>query len=36
MYTDTRKLLSDAKFYESYSRFDEEKGRYETWDDRLR
>lgn len=33
MYTDTRKLLSDAKFYESYSRFDEEKGRYETWDE---
>ena len=33
MYTDTRKLLSDAKFYESYSRFDDEKGRYETWDE---
>ena len=33
MYTDTRKLLSDAKFYESYSRFDDVKGRYETWDE---
>ncbi len=33
MYTDTRKLLSDAKFYESYSRYDEDKGRYETWDE---
>jgi ribonucleoside-diphosphate reductase alpha chain len=33
MYADTRKLLSDTKFYESYSRFDEDKGRYETWDE---
>ena len=33
MYTDTRKLLSDTKFYESYSRYDESKGRYETWDE---
>ena len=33
MYTDTRKLLSDAKFYESYSRYDEDRGRYETWDE---
>ena len=33
MYTDTRKLLSDAKFYESYSRFDDDKGRYETWNE---
>ena len=33
MYTDTRKLLSDAKFYESYSRYDESEGRYETWDE---
>ena len=33
MYADTRKLLSDTKFYESYSRFDEDRGRYETWDE---
>lgn len=33
MYADTRKLLSDAKFYESYSRFDESKGRYESWNE---
>ena len=33
MYTDTRKLLSDTKFYESYSRYDESKSRYETWDE---
>lgn len=33
MYTDTRKLLSDTKFYESYSRYDETKGRYETWNE---
>jgi ribonucleoside-diphosphate reductase alpha chain len=25
--------MSDAKFYESYARFDEEKQRYETWDE---
>ncbi len=30
---DTRQLLSDAKFYEAYSRYDEEKGRYETWEE---
>jgi len=30
---DTRQLLSEAKFYESYSRFSEEKFRYETWDE---
>jgi ribonucleoside-triphosphate reductase (thioredoxin) len=28
-----RNLMSDAKFYESYSRFDQEKGRYETWEE---
>ena len=27
------KLLSEAKFYESYSRWDVDKGRYETWDE---
>lgn len=32
-YTDYRSLLSDAKFYESYSRYDEKKGRYETWEE---
>jgi ribonucleoside-diphosphate reductase alpha chain len=30
-YKDTKKLLSDAKFYEGYARFIEEEGRYETW-----
>lgn len=29
----TRELMSEAKFYESYSRYDDEKGRYETWDE---
>lgn len=28
---DTRKLLSDTKFFEGYSRFDDDHGRYETW-----
>ena len=28
---DTRELLSNAKFFEGYSRFDVKKGRYETW-----
>jgi hypothetical protein len=28
---DTRKLLSDTKFFEGYSRYDETLGRYETW-----
>lgn len=32
-YKDFRGLLADAKFYESYSRFDSTKGRYETWDE---
>ena len=31
MYIDTKKFLSETKFYESYARFDEENGRYETW-----
>jgi len=30
---DTRKLLSQSKFYEGYSRWDEEHNRYETWDE---
>ena len=30
---DTRKFLSETKFYESYSRFKEEDGKYETWDE---
>ena len=29
--TDTSGLMSDAKFYESYARYNEELGRYETW-----
>jgi len=28
-----RNLMSDAKFYESYSRWDNSKGRYETWNE---
>lgn len=32
-YIDTKDMLSDAKFYESYARFDELTGRYETWDE---
>jgi ribonucleoside-diphosphate reductase alpha chain len=28
-----RDLMSDAKFYESYARYDEEKERYETWEE---
>lgn len=31
VYRDTKKLLSDAKFYEGYARFKEDEGRYETW-----
>ena len=30
-YVNTRSLMGDAKFYEAYSRFDDEKERYETW-----
>lgn len=29
----TKQLSSDAKFYESYSRYDETLGRYETWEE---
>jgi ribonucleoside-diphosphate reductase alpha chain len=32
-YVDAKQLLSDAKFYDSYSRFDDSLGRYETWDE---
>ena len=30
---DTRKFLSETKFYESYSRYIEDEGRYESWDE---
>ena len=30
---DARDLMSDAKFFEGYSRWDESKNRYETWND---
>lgn len=30
---DTRALMGDAKFYEGYSRWDEDLGRYETWEE---
>jgi ribonucleoside-diphosphate reductase alpha chain len=30
-YKDTKKLLSDAKFFEGYARYIEGEGRYETW-----
>ena len=30
---DTRKFLSETKFYEGYSRYIEEDGRYESWDE---
>lgn len=33
MYKDTKQFLSNAKFYEGYSRYDETKGGYETWDE---
>lgn len=33
MAADMRQLMSDAKFYESYSRFNDEENRYETWDE---
>ena len=32
-FVDTRKLLSEAKFYDGYSRFNDELERYETWDE---
>jgi ribonucleoside-triphosphate reductase (thioredoxin) len=30
---DTRQLMSQTKFFEGYSRWDEDKSRYETWDE---
>lgn len=30
---DTKDMMSDAKFFEGYSRWDESQGRYETWDE---
>ena len=33
LHVDTRKFLSETKFYEGYSRYVEEDGRYETWDE---
>lgn len=30
---DAKQLMSDAKFYESYSRYLDEEGRYETWNE---
>lgn len=29
----TRALMSETKFYEGYSRWDDDKGRYETWEE---
>jgi ribonucleoside-diphosphate reductase alpha chain len=29
----TRRLMADAKFYESYARYRDDLGRYETWDE---
>ena len=30
---DTRNLMSQTKFYEGYSRWDEGNNRYETWEE---
>jgi ribonucleoside-diphosphate reductase alpha chain len=30
---DTKQLMSQAKFYEGYSRWDDQLGRYETWEE---
>ncbi len=35
MSIDTKDMLSQAKFFESYSRYDETKGRYETWEEAI-
>ncbi len=32
-FVDTRKFLSETKFYEGYSRYIEEENRYESWDE---
>ena len=31
--TDVRSVMAQAKFYESYSRWNDEKDRYETWEE---
>ena len=33
---DARKIMSQAKFYESYSRWMEDEGRYESWDESVK
>jgi ribonucleoside-triphosphate reductase len=33
MYNDTKSMLSDAKFFEGYSRYNDDLHRYETWDE---
>ena len=30
---DARNIMSQTKFYEAYSRWDDDKERYETWDE---
>ena len=30
---DTRHVMSQTKFYEGYSRWDDDKERYESWDE---
>ena len=32
-HVDTRKFLSETKFYEGYSRYKDGEGRYESWDE---
>jgi len=32
-HVNARDLMADAKFYESYARYDANKGRYETWEE---
>lgn len=32
-FLDTKDYMANAKFYESYARYDHEKNRYETWDE---
>jgi ribonucleoside-diphosphate reductase alpha chain len=32
-YIDTKQFMSDAKFYEGYSRYNDELNRYETWEE---
>jgi ribonucleoside-diphosphate reductase alpha chain len=35
MVIDTRRLMAETKFYESYSRFDKEKNSFETWSEAI-